>query len=328
VQKSIQWEMLRTREWRFGFYVGDRWQPHQTVTLDLGVRYEYFPLVTRVNGRGVERLDIDTMEVLLGGVGDVPRDVGLKTSATDFAPRLGVAWRLNESTVARSGYGLTYNPLPFARPLRGAYPLTIHNTFVSLNSWQPYGTLDQGIPEFTGPGQNEGRVPLPRTATMRTPDPDNVHRGYIQSWNVALERRLPYDMSVNAAYVGTKTTRGFANIELNVSPPGGGEQGRRFFQEFGRTAATTLFGGWNRGQYNSMQLQLTRPFRGHLLLRGAYTLGRTFNMTDDDGRPRSSTTRRRSSSAIMRRRNSTGSTPSRWRTSISCRLPPTGATRS
>jgi hypothetical protein len=283
VRKGIQWEEMRTREWRYGFYFGDRWQPHQRVTLDLGIRYEYFPLVTRADGRGVEALDLDTMDVLLGGVGGIPQSVGLETGKTDFAPRVGIAWRVNDMTVTRAGYGLTYNPMPFARPLRGAYPLTIHNTYVSLNSWQPYGTLAQGIPEFTGPGPGEGRVPLPRTATMRTPDPDNVRRGYIQSWNLAVERRLPFDMSVNAAYVGTKTTRGFANIELNVSPPGGGEQGRRFFQEFGRTAATTLFGGWSRAQYHSMQLQLTRPFKKGLLLRGAYTLGKAMNMTDDDG---------------------------------------------
>ena len=283
VQKAIQWEMMRTREFRYGFYFGDRWQPVRNVTLDLGVRYEYFPLVTRADGQGVERLDLDTMQVLLGGIGGVPRDVGLKTSKADFAPRVGAAWRVNELTVARAGYGLTYNPLPFARPLRGAYPLTIQNTYVSLNSWQPYGTIEQGIPEFTGPAPGVGRVPLPSTATMRTPDPDNVRRGYIQSWNVAFERRIPFDMSVNAAYVGTATTRGFGNIELNVSPPGGGEQGRAFFAQFGRTASTTLFGGWNKARYHSMQLQLTRPFKKGLLLRSAYTLGKTLDMTDDDG---------------------------------------------
>lgn len=282
VQKSYQWETMRTREWRFGFYVGDRWQ-HKNLTLDLGVRYEYFPMVTRANGRGVERLDLATMDVLLGGVGDVPRDVGLKTSKTDFAPRLGIAWRVNPSTVVRSGYGLTYNPLPFARPLRGFYPLTIANTWVSLNTWQPYGTLQQGIPEFTGPASGQSRVALPSTATMRTPDPNNVRRGYIQSWNVSIERRLPLEMSVNAAYVGTKTTRGFADLELNVSPPGGGEQGRTFFAQFGRTASTTLWGGILRNQYHSMQLQLNRPFKKGLLLRGAYTLGKTLNMADQDG---------------------------------------------
>ena len=273
-QKAIQWEDMNTREWRHGFHFGDRWQPHRDVTLDLGVRYEYFPLVTRGDGRGVERLDVTTMQVLLGGVGDVPINVGLKTRKTDFAPRLGVAWRLNDLTVVRSGYGLTYNPLPFARPLRGAYPLTIHNTYVSLNSWQPFGTLQQGIPEFTGPGPDVGVTPLPTTATMRTPDPANVHRGYIQSWNAAFERQLPFDMSVNAAYVGTRTTRGFANIELNVSPPGGGEQGRVFVPQFGRTASTTIFGGWNRGEYHSLQMMLNRPFKNGLLLRGSYTWGK------------------------------------------------------
>ena len=50
-------------------------------------------------------------------------------------------------------------------------------------------TLQQGIPEFTGPGPDQGRTALPITATMRTPDPENVHRGYIQSWNAAFERR-------------------------------------------------------------------------------------------------------------------------------------------
>ena len=258
-QKSYQWETMTTREWRYGFYFGDRWQ-HKNVTLDMGLRYEYFPLVSRANGRGVEVLDVSTMEVLLGGVGNIPRNVGLKTSKTDFAPRLGVAWRINSQNVARAGYGLTYNPLPFARPLRGFYPLTIANSYVSLNSWQPYGTLQSGIPEFTGPAPGQGRVPLPTATTMRSPDADNVQRGYIQSWNVAFERRLPFDMSVNAAYVGTKTTRGFADLELNVSP-GGGEQNRTFFRQFGRTASTLLWGGITRAQYHSMQVQLTRPFK-------------------------------------------------------------------
>lgn len=283
VQKSLQWETMRTREWRFGFYAGDRWQVRRDITLDLGVRYEYFPLVQRAGDRGIERLDINTMEVLLGGVGDIPRNVGIKTSKTDFAPRLGVAWRMNEGMVARAGYGLTYNPLPFARPLRGFYPLTIANTWVSLNSWQPYGTLDSGIPAVPGPAPGQGRVPLPSTTTMRTPDPDNVSRGYIQSWNVSLERKLPFDTSVNVAYVGTKTTRGFADVELNVSPPGGGETGRVFFPTFGRTASTTLWGGVTRAQYHSLQMQVTHPVKKGLYARAAYTYGKAMNMADEDG---------------------------------------------
>src|SRR5262249_13460522 len=127
------------------------------------------------------------------------------------------------------------------------------------------------------------RVPLPPATTMRTPDPNNVQRGYIQSWNGSFERRLPFAMSVNAAYVGTKTTRGFADVELNVSPPGGGEQGRGFVKELGRTASTLLWGGVTRAQYHSLQVQLNRPFKNGLLLRGGYTLSKTLNMADEDG---------------------------------------------
>ena len=60
-----------------------------------------------------------------GGLGGNPTDLGIKVSKTLFAPRLGAIYRLNDETVFRTGYGITYNPLPFSRPLRGFYPLTI-----------------------------------------------------------------------------------------------------------------------------------------------------------------------------------------------------------
>ncbi len=46
-------------------------------------------------------------------------------SKTLFAPRLGAVYRINENTVFRTGWGITYNPLPFSRPLRGFFPLTL-----------------------------------------------------------------------------------------------------------------------------------------------------------------------------------------------------------
>ncbi len=281
-QKTLQWEPMSTREWRFGLYVNDRWQVNNRLTVNAGVRWEYYPLVQR-DGRGVERLDFESMEVLLGGVGDVPSNVGIRTRATDFAPRAGVAYRLNDRTVARAGYGLTYNPLPFARPLRGFYPLTVANSYVSLNSWQPFGRLADGIPDFAGPPANESHVPLPDQTIMRTPDPDNVHRGSIQSWNVAIERRLPWHLSLTTSYVGTKTSRGYADREMNWSGPGGGESGRQFFDEFGRTASTFLWGGWTRANYHSLQIALDRRMNAGLFLKGAYTYGKAMNMADDDG---------------------------------------------
>ena len=69
--------------------------------------------------------------VYLGGRGNVPVDNGITVSKKLFAPRIGIAYRLSEKTVIRTGYGLNYDPLPFSRPLRGFYPLTINNVYNS-----------------------------------------------------------------------------------------------------------------------------------------------------------------------------------------------------
>ena len=64
--------------------------------------------------------------VYLGGRGNVPDDAGITVSQKLFAPRVGIAYRLDDKTVIRAGYGLNYDPIPFSRPLRGWYPLTIN----------------------------------------------------------------------------------------------------------------------------------------------------------------------------------------------------------
>ena len=146
-----------------GFYVRDRWNVNQKVTVDLGLRYEYYPLMTRAD-RGIEQVDLNTLDVLLGGLGGNPDDLGIKVSKTLFAPRLGLAYRLNDDTVFRTGYGLTFNPLPFARPLRGFYPANVGATFQQNNPAGWYGTLANGIPDLTGPDLSSAGFRCPTTS--------------------------------------------------------------------------------------------------------------------------------------------------------------------
>ncbi|MBM3798273.1 MAG: TonB-dependent receptor [Acidobacteria bacterium] len=49
--------MLTGREYQFGWYAQDRWQVNRKLTLNAGLRYEYYPLIGRSNGKGVEWLD-------------------------------------------------------------------------------------------------------------------------------------------------------------------------------------------------------------------------------------------------------------------------------
>ena len=281
VNKSLQYMTMSGREWQFGWFARDRWQATRKLTLNLGLRYEYYPLMTRASS-GIERLDLNTMLVYLGGRGKVPRDAGIGVSSKLFAPRVGVAYRATEHTVIRTGYGLTYDPLPISRPLRGWYPFTIAPTFVGADDYHPFQPLASGIPFFTGPDISTGVVPLPPDVEERAPG-NFIHRGYIQSWNFTIERRLPGDLVANLGYVGTETTRQLAQLDVNAAAPGAGNNGRPYAAQFGRKIQLRYWDGYLSSNYHALQASVNRQFSKGLYLKGAYTFSKALNMTDDDG---------------------------------------------
>ena len=119
--KSVQFEEMTGRENQYGLYLTDRWQVNEKMTVNFGLRYEYYPLMSRAD-RGLEQLDYNTFMIRLGGLGGNPKDLGIKVDKALIAPRLGLAYRLTEKTVFRTGFGRTFNPLPWSRPMRGFYP--------------------------------------------------------------------------------------------------------------------------------------------------------------------------------------------------------------
>ena len=204
--KSLQNELMTGREWQHAFYFRDRWQPTDNLTLDLGMRWELYPIMNRANGRGIDIVNPANLMVQVAGLGGNPQSNGMEAGLNNFAPRLGGIYRLNEKTVIRSGYGITYNAQPWARALRGDndYPVTVAATYQNADQFAPYAPLAQGIPLLVGPDASSGQVRLDNAAIVYTPEVGNVDRGMVQTWNVAFERRLPYDISVDAAYVGAK----------------------------------------------------------------------------------------------------------------------------
>ncbi len=143
--KAVQSETMTGREWQVGLYFRDRWQVTRHLTLSLGLRWENYPLMTRVD-RGIEYYDDTTNQVLLGGRGGHPEDLGIEVRHPHFLPRVGFAYRVGENDVLRGGYGITLSPMPFSRPLRGFYPLVISQDFVGPNPYVPFGTLEAGDP--------------------------------------------------------------------------------------------------------------------------------------------------------------------------------------
>ncbi len=125
MSKSLQWEKMAVFNPQLGWYIRDRWQVTPRLTLNLGLRYELYPIMTRAGRGGIEYWDPATNIISLGGAGGNPKDLGIATSKKMFAPCLGIAYRVTDRMVVRAGFGITYNPMPLARPLRGFFPLVI-----------------------------------------------------------------------------------------------------------------------------------------------------------------------------------------------------------
>ena len=282
--KSIQYGLFTVGEWQHAAYFRDRWNVNPKLTLDLGRAVGVLPdHGPRDLGKGIERLDLDTLEVVLGGVGGNPKSVGLEAAKDHFAPRVGAVYRLNDLTVVRSGYGLAYDASPWAENFNGhaQYPLAINSNFqppAAAANFGWFGTLDQGLPLIVGPDMSSGRVPLPNTVRMTSPADDADKRPRTHSWNVAFERRLPI-VSVNVAYVGNQTVDPYAEPEREPGAHlGGGAQDRPYFVQYGRQLGINVQTPYGKRTFNSLQVGVNRPMTKGLLLKGQYTFSRAWNM--------------------------------------------------
>ena len=152
-------------------YAQDQWSITPKLTLNYGVRYEFYP-APYSDKHGVFRLDPtlpQSANIEVGGVGGNPQNAGINVGHGQFAPRLGIAYRLDEKTVLRAGAGTTTDPESY-RFLRDQYPSEIAQAYVGSAagtlSLDPNGnpiTLTTGIPAVVTPTIVNGFTSLPVT---------------------------------------------------------------------------------------------------------------------------------------------------------------------
>lgn len=269
------------RETVMGLYLRDRWQATKNFTLTLGIRWEYYSVPTR-DHKGISRYDPNDNMVYIGGVGNVPMSNGIEFSKKLFAPRLGVAYRIGDKSVIRAGYGITFDPFSVGRAMRSGYPNTIELTKEGANSFQPFASsIYEGIPEITFPDTSSGIVPMPLRVNESYLPEGLFRRGYVQSWNLIYERKLPFSLVGSVGYVATRSIRQRTGLERNVAAPGGGTAGRALYQKWGRTASTSEHAAWQTADYNSFQTTLDRRFTAGLYLKTTYTWGKAIAYNDD-----------------------------------------------
>jgi hypothetical protein len=266
-----------TRSWQYSFYARDQWQASSRVTVSFGTRYEYFPMVTRAD-RGIERYNLETNMMEIGGMGSVPKDLGIDLQKNLFAPRLGVAWRVTDTAVIRGGVGLTNDPYSLARSMRTNHPILLNLYDEAEHSWTWVRPIEEGIPVIPDPPDiSSGVIPVPGNVTVITL-PDEFRRGRLWSYNAAFERELKWGFVGTIAYVGTRQLDQLGIQDQNWSPIDGGSAGRQLFARFGRTAATQLVAPLGDTHYNSLQTRLSRRMRNGFQINVNYTLGKSIGL--------------------------------------------------
>jgi hypothetical protein len=289
VTQIVDPDSLRFSTW--SLYGRDQWQVTKSLTVDYGLRWEHYPIYSH-DHFGAARFDPATGKVLIGGEGGVPWDTGVDPGYRNFAPRIGLAWRLGTRMVVRGGYGISIDPDNF-RNQRNAYPFDIYQTYSQPNAYQfvtvpgvtTQGSLRVGIPAITATPQPWGQIPditqgvlfiSPSTSTATFPA--DFHRGYIQSYNFVLERRFSATITGEAGYVGTHAVRTMTAVNINAANPGGGDAGRQLYPVL--TADTLSYTPFGSQKYNSLQAKLTKQ-GGASQVGVRYTFSKNLNVGDD-----------------------------------------------
>ena len=274
---------------QYALYARDHWQIGRRLTLTYGLRWELFG-VPRKDHTGINRFDPDTGQVITGGLTGIPFDSGVSTGTGQFLPRVGIAFRWNDKTVIRGGYGQSADPRPF-QDVRNAFPIANIWSMPAVtfngatNSFIPVTTLRQGlINTSTAPDLTQGSIPLPAN-TGTTTFPKTPMRKEIHSFNFFIERELPWKFTGQVGYVGTRAVGQMGFININSGPPGTGNSGRSLFIKFGLQADINEIIPYGTTTYDGLQALFTRRW-GSSLFGTAYTWSKAINFADNDGGPR------------------------------------------
>ena len=102
--------VVNQRRWSTSFYAQDDWRPTSDLTLSLGLRYDFMtPSLERDNNQA--NFDPATGALVFASDGSLEDRALVKPDRNNFAPRLGAVYRVSDTLVLRTGYGVFYNLL-------------------------------------------------------------------------------------------------------------------------------------------------------------------------------------------------------------------------
>lgn len=235
-------------EW--GAFFKDDWKIRPNLTLNLGVRYDYYGVPWEKSGLhaipvggsaglfGISGTDISalwnpyatggslTRLQLVGKNSTHPDTLFYNNDWNNFGPAVGLSWSLpwwgKDKTVLRAGYGMNYQG---AASFNGGLNIASGNN-PGLSYVQNLTTLGLGANYYN---LSTIPVPLPAPSNIKPLDVEPLNlrinplagfdnnrvNPYIQNFNVEIQRELARNLTFEARYIGSKGTKLYGGISLN-----------------------------------------------------------------------------------------------------------------
>jgi hypothetical protein len=246
-------------------YVQDDWKIRRNLTLNLGLRYELQTPPTDPSNR-MSILDPSTGQIVNVGTHGVPR-AGIRTDSNNLAPRVGFAWTPAANWVVRGGYGVYYD----SGMLVVNSSLYFNPPYFSVRTYFPTQTA---LLTLNNPFPSGGGVVAPPSPNTLSPD---LTSGYLQQWNVNIQRQLGASTAVSAAYGASKGTHLIRSRDLNQPEPGpGAVASRRPTPAF---AGIFYIESGANSSFQSLQLSIDRRLSRKFSVLASYTRSKSIDDT-------------------------------------------------
>lgn len=279
--------------WTLASYIQDDWRVTPTLTLNIGLRYEFNQIPREVKGltpsfdptlgegnqlRGGLRFPKQNTEAIPWfrqnrpdlPVGLLDRETLFLPDRTNFAPRFGFAWRPfgKNRTVVRGGYGFYYSSAQLANIVQNSVTGPPAQLWPTLVSDPRTPTLDYGGTIGTPPAEALKRA----TFGVLTGPESQWLDAYTQQWSLSIGHILGRDLTVEAQYLGSKSIHLENLFDYNFTDPAPEAlQPRLPFPHWGRVAG---FSSGAAANYNALMLTAEKKYASGLTFKGAYTFAK------------------------------------------------------
>ncbi|HEY1471152.1 MAG TPA: TonB-dependent receptor [Candidatus Acidoferrum sp.] len=190
----------------YDLYAQDDWRIFSKLSMNMGLRYEYIGPFTEADNH-IANMDTSFSPESIAAFRVLPGQTGpysgvfpaslVRPERNNYAPRVGLAWRAEKNTVVRAGYGINYNLGQYSTFIRNfGYQPPFATTATNVSPYGNFLTLENGFPAS----------PQPLVTNNYALDP-NYKLGYVQIWNLDIQRQLPGNVQLNVGYSGAKGTR-------------------------------------------------------------------------------------------------------------------------